>query len=1139
MPKKTVEKKIFSIDELNPKKHYKIKIKSFDKDKKLIGESPWIMFKTTGKNQAPPNVTNLNANFTGSALVVTWNGSAARTESDFKNFRIRISSPNQTEIKNFYNESNRFGLNEDENRDLFGSFEGTINITIYSRDSSGNESSGVSITAYAEAPEDPTNVKLTAAALGYNVSWDLPTFKNYAYTRIYESSSSGGTFTVAKEATGSSTFVRHGLTEVWVKVSHVNKAGAESNLVASDPASITPIDPVPSDVDPPSDPTNLNWEDAGTQSTNGITTASMRAHWQVSDIASGYKVRVTENVVNKENWAVYDVPASKAKVTNKAISSNVATLTLTAHSFSVDDYVTVFNVGDPFNGKHKITSVTPTSISFSLTGSNTSAVSDGDIVISSYTVKELYPGTQYYGAILAYDGANNLTQFVSEGTFTTSGIKATVGSPITIGGTTMAFGPNVDPTATFDGLYINSANFWYNTGYFNVGTTGNSVSWNGTRMRLDGGIVARGGSFSGNVFLIGADASSSISDSTASLIAAPSYDIQSATWSAGVGTVILQSTPSPAWGPGDRIIISQASKDFDNEYTLISVSGNTITFSMSSVSTIVPSVTNTGKVARINKGDRVIFNSFGIQGWENEEVNPVFSLNRDKTSTIGGWTIRPSRIFSGSGTTTVGLSSNDASGVRIWAGGSTPSTAPFRVLASGSIRAYGLFSSSDVDSGTRIAIGSDVDGTKDGIIINDTTNTGIENFWYVPSGVNNGGAYFRVGTSAGSGITVTKTSNNTSKVTIKDYNIEGVTSIVDDSKITINTVEIGKGVGGAGKHGIKIDSSNYWYDPATLGSTDIVFRAGGSASNALTVLKNGTVTFEGTTNPTDGTIKGVLQTTNGFKIGKDVSGTNDGILLNANNYWYVGNNKTVLRVGDAGAFMEFNPDGGGTNIGRLTIRGVLDAASGSFSGTVQAQSFRTILGSNNNYINIFNDTESYSDKIEFVSPASNPGITTRQSNLNAVPANIQLEVASDKSMQSLVFYGWKPPGNSFYPAIRLDSYSNGTNATFSIAADIIEIDSFAKISGPDIVNSGSPTYILGLDSNSVLKRYNASIIGGGGEYQAGNGININTATNPDTISNKGYMRNGNGPTTGNSITYGNSTVLPPSDAIEGDLHFTY
>ena len=1194
MPKKTVDKKIFSIDELKPKKHYRIKVKSFDKDKKLIGESPWIIFKTTGKNQAPPNVSNLDADFKGSALIVTWNGSDAREEKDFKEFRIKISSPDHPGIiKNFYSKDDKFNFNEDLNRKVFGSFEGTINVTVYSRDTSDNESSGVSVSAFADVPEDPTNVKLSAAVLGYNVSWELPTFKNYDYTKIYQSTSESGTYSVVRNERGSSTYVpRNNLSEIWVKVSHVNKAGAESNLVASVPPSITPIDPVPTDVTPPAVPSNLNWEDAGTESINGITTAAMRAHWEVSEITSGYKVRVTEDIVNKDNWAVYDVPASRATVTFKSVSSNVATLTLSAHSFAKDDYVTIFNMGSPFDGKRKITSVTSNTISFSLTtGDVASTAATGDVVISSYTVKELYPGTSYYGAILAYDSANNLTQFVSEGTFATSGTAATVGSKITISGTTMAFGPDV--SGTNDGLFINSNNYWYNTGLFNVGTASNSLSWDGVRLRLDGSIVARSGSFSGNVFLAGENLEN---DTTGSLIATPYLNIQSATWSSGIATIVTNTTPSPAWSAGDIVIISEASKQFDGQYTLLSATDNTFTFSMTGYSS-VSSITNVGKMARVNTGDRVIFNSSGIQGWEDDSI--AFSFNRNKTSRIGGWTIRPARLFGGAGSSYVGLASTGT--WRIWAGNEDPSIAPFRLSGSGNIRAYGLFSSSDVDSGTRVSIGSDVSGDKDGIVINDTTNSGIENFWYVPSGVDNGSAYFKVGTSAGSGITVIKTANNTSRVKIKDYDIEGVTSIIDDSKITVNTVEIGKGVGGTNKHGIKIDNYNYWYDPAptALSNSTIIFRAG-SSTKGLEVTKGGSVTFEGTTNPTDGTVKGKLtieDTT--YAFGKDVLGVKDGLYLNDNNYFVVGGGVPEFRVGNNTNFVNWNGSS-------LTIQGNITGST--FTGGT----FRT-GSTTENRVEMIDDSEK--DRIRFPLPKSPTGVTL--SPVESTPAAIQVlpTSASDGSffrvlqISSATLSSWRPapklsfvtglgstsntesvlnaesvrfwfrgPGvgysTDFYLQGRLalqsgTPYDGGTqNAeiTFGLpsspgmlisssnsSVNLIQLNSTSRISNIGDIDTGETIdrVLVRIDAATLDQKYlrwaNPSDIGGGGgtTYQAGNGIEIDTATNPDTIKNTGFRMNGStsDPATArsssqNRITYGNINSVPTGKS-DGDIHIEF
>jgi hypothetical protein len=252
-------------------------------------------------------------------------------------------------------------------------------------------------------------------------------------------------------------------------------------------------------------------------------------------------------------------------------------------------------------------------------------------------------------------------------------------------------------------------------------------------------------------------------------------------------------------------------------------------------------------------------------------------------------------------------------------------------VAGGFLRLGAYPSSTGITPG-RIRIFAESAGTKQGeiyldarrtfaqkIFLTQPSTTGdwatdpVTNFWKDPDGVSNGQDFFKVGSTTGSAITVKKTSTGANKVVIKDYEIEGVSEVVDNSKITVNTVEIGKGVGGSGKHGIKIDSNNYWYDPAPLSSSDIVFRAGGSGNDSLIVRKNGSVEFEGTTNPTGGEIKGLLviknvsdQTT--FSIGKNVlTGGRDGILLNSNNYWTLSQTGLTanFRVGGASRFLEW------------------------------------------------------------------------------------------------------------------------------------------------------------------------------------------------------------------------------------------
>lgn len=1117
MPKKRVEKKIFSLDDLKPKKHYRIKVKSFNKDKKLIGESPWVIFKTTGKNQAPPNVTNLDADFKGSTLVITWDGSAARAEKDFKEFRIKITSPDHPGVsRNFYDKDDKFNFNEDLNRKLFGTFEGTIQVTVYSRDRSDNESSGVSITAYAEIPEDPTNVRLTAAAFGYNVSWDLPTFKNYDYTRIYESSSQSGTYNVVRTERGASAFVsKNNFTPAWIKVSHVNKAGAESNLVASIPPSIIPLDPGEVDVTPPDAPTNLNWEAVGTEDINGITTATMRAHWEVTDITSGYKVRVTEDITNKTNWAVYDVPASKATVTAKQILSNVATLTVTAHSFAVDDYITVFGLGPPFDGKKKVTAVTSTTVSFSQTNANVSqTLDDGSIVISSYTVKELYPGTPYLGSILAYDSANNLSQFLSEGQFLTPGSPGVVGTPIKIEGTTMAFGPNV--SGTNDGLFINNSNYWYNTGNINIGSNlQNSLSWNGNRLRIDGGITARSGIFSGNIFILGTNAEENTSASSAGIVITQYYSIQSASWSSGTATIILQSIPNPAWAIGDVIIVAQASRDFDGQYVINSVSGNTITFPMSADSGVVPSITNVGSVARVSERDRITLNAAGIHGYDDGQV--VFSLNRNRNNRIGGWSIKPARLSAGSGTDFVGLASSGT--YRIWAGNADADLATFRLTGGGNL------SIQQSGSSARVIVGANLSGTFTGLLIDDSATSGISNFWYLPSTVGTNENYFRVGTTNGSAITVQKLSGGASKVTIKDYEIEGDTVYNPGAKQSFGGILIGRDIDGS-KDGIKLNNNNYWYRSNSDSNSQPDFKVG-----------NGTKSMQFDT--TTGLLKiigGDISLTGGGVI--KTSDSNTRVIMDSNGlYGYKAGTPTFsinAATGDAEFAGKVKKN---ATIGTSRI-GIRDVDSGDAYPGLDIGSTLSI--------NAGVDDASGTASIVFV----RTGTTIVEGSIFPITATktASLEYGLGIGVANsypILEVGWTDSARTS-PRIRL---SGSATSRLEVGASrfVLEGNNTSRINIPVI--TGTATKYLGrINGNNEISWVDAPEGGGTGKtYTSGDsseGIIVNNTN--DTIRNAGYRKVG---TTNlwtetrtnerNRITFGATRPGTGDGRSDGDIHIEF
>lgn len=102
---------------------------------------------------------------------------------------------------------------------------------------------------------------------------------------------------------------------------------------------------------------------------------------------------------------------------------------------------------------------------------------------------------------------------------------------------------------------------------------------------------------------------------------------------------------------------------------------------------------------------------------------------------------------------------------------------------------------------------------------------------------------------------------------------------------------------------------------------------------------------------------------------------------------------------------------------------------------------------------------------------------------------------------------------------------------------------------PDYSNtSTTASYVLGSSFGYQLAWFDAADFGGGSSYQAGNGIAIDTSTNPDTINNTGYRMNGSTSnpagarsSTQNRITFGaiGTTGSVPSGRSDGDLHIEY
>ena len=139
--------------------------------------------------------------------------------------------------------------------------------------------------------------------------------------------------------------------------------------------------------------------------------------------------------------------------------------------------------------------------------------------------------------------------------------------------------------------------------------------------------------------------------------------------------------------------------------------------------------------------------------------------------------------------------------------------------------------------------------------------------------------------------------------------------------VTAGTARFGVNVDST-DDGIWINSNNYWYD---TGSFKV-----GDGTESMSYSSAGGLVVTGDINATGGTFTGYV-TGGTARFGANVDSTNDGIWIDANNYWY---DTGAFKVGDGSESMSY------TSAGGLVVTGEISA--GTFSGSISSTA--TITG---------------------------------------------------------------------------------------------------------------------------------------------------------------------------------------------------
>jgi len=404
-----------------------------------------------------------------SSVVAIWSGNniliTATVDADSKKFIIKLTNGVNdgffTKFPSTSGTSQSILITQSELFNTFGEYYTSFTGLFISADSFDNRDSGASFVVGTKT--NPLlnivpSFTLTGITNGYTATWTLPPGASYA--KVYESGTSWGAGDPSESDlvfSGSSPAIikKTVYTQRFVKIRFVTDDGFTSSWSAQQ--TVTPIDAIAADVNAPNAPATIS-ATAGTDSTgtvgfNGFVNISWGA---VSDSTlRGYRIRFRpyKALAPFENYSYVDSPGT-------GTTYRLAGLALgTTYEVGIASY-------DEFN--------------------NTS---------SAYTA--LSPNIQVAGA-----------PFIGTNVSTTGYFEAGVSGTDT---GTFKFGYGVDTGKR--GLVLNASNYWYidsaQSALFKIGGASNNfVSWNGTKLSIDGDLGVAGGTTIGGNISMGASGAS-------------------------------------------------------------------------------------------------------------------------------------------------------------------------------------------------------------------------------------------------------------------------------------------------------------------------------------------------------------------------------------------------------------------------------------------------------------------------------------------------------------------------------------------------------------------------------------------------------------------------------------------------------
>jgi len=165
---------IRTLSQLAPGQKYMIRISSVESSGTKSDLSPAYVFTTIKDITAPAVPQFPITDFSTPTFITSWSGSAAAVSTDFKDFQIIVSSSTSSTSGTYYSFS-PFRFTVQDNINLFGSATPSINLQIRSRDTSGNLSDPLSTSANNAVPTNITNSTSSFSSPDLYLQWNTVT----------------------------------------------------------------------------------------------------------------------------------------------------------------------------------------------------------------------------------------------------------------------------------------------------------------------------------------------------------------------------------------------------------------------------------------------------------------------------------------------------------------------------------------------------------------------------------------------------------------------------------------------------------------------------------------------------------------------------------------------------------------------------------------------------------------------------------------------------------------------------------------------------------------------------------------------------------------------------------------------------